>query len=95
MTHMATVLDKELKRQITVDDVDYTVAVGPDGIRLTGKGRRKPEVELRWRDLLSGEAALAVALNASLSKEPRPVTRAPAEPPPDRESKPAPKKRAR
>jgi len=92
---MATVLDKELKRQITVDDVDYTVAVGPDGIRLTGKGRRKPEVELRWRDLLSGEAALAVALNASLSKERPPATTAPTEPPPDRESKPAPKKRAR
>ena len=65
---MATVLDKELKRQITVDGVDYTVAVGPEGIRLTGKGKRKPEVELRWQDLLSGEAALAVALNASVGK---------------------------
>jgi hypothetical protein len=65
---VATVLDKELKRQVTVDGVDYTVAVGPDGIRLTGKGKRRPEVELRWRDLLSGEAAMAVALNASLTK---------------------------
>jgi hypothetical protein len=58
---MTTVLDKELKRQVTVDGADYTVAINPDGIRLTGKGRRKPEVELRWRDLLSGEAALAVS----------------------------------
>ena len=58
---MATVLDKELKRQVTVDGVDYTVAVDPDGFRLTGKGKRRPQVELRWRDLLSGEAALAVA----------------------------------
>ena len=65
-THVATVLDKELKRQVTVDGVDYTVALNPEGIRLTGKGKRKPEVELRWRDLLSGEAAMAVALNASL-----------------------------
>ena len=65
---MATVLDKELKRQITVDGVDYIVAVDPDGLRVTGKGRRKPEVELRWRDVVSGEAALAVALNASLGK---------------------------
>jgi hypothetical protein len=59
---VATVLDKELKRQVTVDGVDYTVAVDPEGFRLTGKGKRRPEVELRWRDLLSGEAALAVAL---------------------------------
>jgi hypothetical protein len=67
---MTTVLDKELKRQVTVDGADYTVAINPDGIRLTGKGRRKPEVELRWGDLLSGEAALAVSLNASLAKRP-------------------------
>ena len=64
---MATVLDKELKRQVTVDGVDYTITFGPEGIRLTGKGKRKSEVELRWRDLLSGEAAMAVALNASLA----------------------------
>jgi len=65
---VATVLDKELRRQVTVDGVDYTVVVGPEGLRLTGKGKRRPEVELRWRDLLSGEAAMAVALNASLGK---------------------------
>jgi len=92
---MATLLDKELKRQVTVDGVDYTVAVDPQGIRLTGKGKRRPEVELRWRDLLSGEAAMAVALNASLS-----ASRVAASPPatdssPGRTSKRAPKKRAR
>ena len=64
---MTTVLDKELKRQVSVDGVDYTVAIGPDGFRLTGKGKRRPEVELRWRDLLSGDAAMAVALHASLA----------------------------
>jgi hypothetical protein len=67
---VATVLDKALKRQITVDGVDYTVVVDPEGIRLTGKGKRRPEVELRWRELLSGDAAMAVALNASLSSAP-------------------------
>jgi hypothetical protein len=72
---VATVLNKELKRQVTVDGVDYTVAVDTDGFRLTGKGRRTPEVELRWRDLLSGDAAMAVALNASLSKKARPATK--------------------
>jgi hypothetical protein len=64
---LATVLDKALKRQVTVEGVDYTVAVDPEGIRLTAKGKRRPEVELRWRELLSGEAAMAVALNASLA----------------------------
>ena len=92
---VATVLDKELKRQVGIDGVDYMVVLDPEGLRLTRKGRRKPEVELRWRDLLSGDAAMAVALNASLSKQPR----APAEPPSDsssdRATARAPKKRAR
>jgi hypothetical protein len=91
---VATVLDKELKRQVSVDGVDYTVAVDPDGLRLTGKGKRKPEVELRWRDLLSGEAAMAVALNASLARQqsvPAPV----AESSTDSGSKGSPKKHAR
>jgi hypothetical protein len=78
---VATVLDKELKRQITIDGVDYTVAVDPDGLRLTGKGKRKPEVALRWLDLLSGEAALAVALNASLGSTRRAVAKAQIEAP--------------
>jgi len=90
--HVATVLDKELKRQVTVDGMDYTVALGPDGFRLTGKGKRTPEVELRWRDLLSGDAALAVALNASLVKKRQPATKPLTEQSPDRASKRVPKK---
>jgi hypothetical protein len=89
---VATVLDKELKRQVTVDGVDYTVAVDPEGFRLTGKGKRRPQVELRWRDLLSGDAAMAVALNASLSKKRQPATTAATEQSPDRAGKRAPKK---
>ena len=91
---MVTVLDKELKRQVTVDGVDYTVAIDPEGIRLTGKGKRRPEVELRWRDLLSGEAAMAVALNASLTKR-QAGTKPEIEQSLDRTSERAPKKRAR
>ena len=91
---MATVLDKELKRQVTVDGVDYTVAVDPEGLRLTGKGKRKPEVELRWRDLLSGDAAMAVALKASLGQQPA-ASRPEAEQASDRTGKGAAKKRAR
>ncbi len=90
---MATVLDKALKRQVSIDGVDYTVAFDPEGIRVTQKGKRRPEVELRWHELLSGEAAMAVALNASLSL--RPVAARPQpEPSPGKASTPAPKKRA-
>jgi hypothetical protein len=92
-SHVATVLDKELKRQVTVEGADYTVTLDPEGIRLTGKGKRKPEVALRWRDLLSGEAALAVALNASLMKG-QAAGQPDTKPPPDLTSKQAPKKRA-
>jgi hypothetical protein len=67
---MTTVLDKELKRLITVNDIEYNVVLGPDGLRLIRKGKRNPEVTLRWSDLLSGEAAMAVALNASLQDTP-------------------------
>ena len=84
---MATVLDKELKRQVTIDGAEYTVAVDPDGLRLIGKGKRRPEVELRWRDLLSGDAAMAVALNASLSKKRQAATQPATAQPPDRASK--------
>ena len=89
---MATVLDKELKRQVTIDGAEYTVAVDPEGLRLTGKGKRRPEVELRWRDLLSGDAAMAAALNASLSKKRQPATKPATEPSPKRASKRVPKK---
>lgn len=89
---MVTVLDKELKRQVTVDGADYTVAIDREGLRVTGKGKRKPEVQLRWRDLLSGESALAVALNASLAKGQ--ATKPPAALQSDSSSKRAPKRRA-
>lgn len=81
---MTTILDKELKRQVTVNGVDYTVSLDPDGLRLTGKGKRKAEVQLSWRDLLSGDAALAVALNASLASKGRVDTKVPAPPPASR-----------
>ena len=92
---VVTVLDKELKRQVTVDGAAFTLAVDPEGIRLTGKGKRRPQVELRWHDLLSGEAALAVALNASLSKKSPGAAKREAEPPPVPTSKRVQKKRAR
>ena len=77
---LVTVLDKTLKRQVSVDGVDYIVALDPNGIRLNQKGKRRAEVELGCRELVSGEAAMAVALNASLA------SRAPVKP----ASRPAP-----
>ena len=70
---MTTLLDKELKREVIVDGAAYVIAIDPDGVRLTGKGRRKPAAQLCWRDLLTGAAALAVALNASLARPPAPA----------------------
>jgi len=62
---MTTKLDAPLRRELTIDGRPYVVTIRPDGFTLVPKGRRKGR-ELAWRDLVSGEAALAVALNASL-----------------------------
>lgn len=64
---MTTKLDKPLRREIEIDDRPYTLTVDADGMRLVEKGHRKGQ-ELRWRDLVSGDAALAVALAASLPR---------------------------
>jgi hypothetical protein len=64
---MTVQLDKPLKREVTIDDDQYTLTISPDGLKLVPKGRRKG-IELQWRDLVSGQAALAVALNASLEQ---------------------------
>jgi hypothetical protein len=60
-----TSLDKPLKRELRIGGVLYTLTLDPDGLKLTEKGRRRG-VELAWRDLVSGDAALATALQASL-----------------------------
>lgn len=64
---MPTKLEKALKREIIVDGNPYVLTIDPEGMKLTAKGRRKGQ-ELRWADLLSGQAALAEALNASLGE---------------------------
>jgi hypothetical protein len=43
------------------------LTLSPHGIRLSRKGRRKG-IEIAWKDMVSGEAALAAALNASLGQ---------------------------
>jgi len=62
-----TKLEKALKREIDIDGKSYVVTLSSDCMKLTAKGKRKG-IELAWKDLVSGEAALAVALNASLEQ---------------------------
>ena len=64
---MATKLDKQLKREVDVGGVPHMLTISPEGLKLVTKGRRKG-IELAWKDLVSGQAALAVALNASLER---------------------------
>ena len=62
-----TKLEGTLRREIDIDGKPWTLTLSPEGLKLTEKGRRKGH-ELKWKDLVSGEAALAVALNASLGE---------------------------
>jgi hypothetical protein len=84
-----TPLHSTLKRALTIDERDYVLTLSPTALKLTLKGKRNG-VELSWTQLVNGEAALAVALHASLgafaSKDkvptvaPSPPTAAPSRP---------------
>ena len=63
---MTTRLDGELKREISIGRADYTLTITPIGMTLALKGKRKG-FDLEWSALVSGDAALANALNASLT----------------------------
>ena len=62
-----TGLDKPLKRELRLKKDAYVLTIDADGFKLTKKGRRKG-IEIAWRDLVNGDAAMAVALNASVGK---------------------------
>jgi len=62
-----TKLDKPLKRELLLEGKPYVLTIEPDRFKLVPKGRRKG-LEFAWLDLVSGEAALATALNASLKR---------------------------
>ncbi len=64
---MATKLDKPLRRELAIDGEPYMLTISPEGLKLVPKGKRKG-LELAWQALVSGEAALATALNASLAR---------------------------
>lgn len=45
---MATKLERTIRREITIDGEPYTVAISPDGLRLTKK-RFRSGVEMSWK----------------------------------------------
>jgi hypothetical protein len=62
---MTTPLHSTLKRALTIDGREYVVTLTETELKLTLKGKRNG-VEFSWGQLVNGEAALAVALHASL-----------------------------
>jgi hypothetical protein len=62
---MTTPLHSTLKRALTIDGREYVVTLTTASLKLTLKGKRNG-VELAWAQLVNGEAALAVALHASV-----------------------------
>ena len=63
---MTTKLEGDLRRELVIGRQAYTLTISPTGFTLALKGRRKG-LDINWADLVSGEAALATALNASLT----------------------------
>ncbi|HKZ11452.1 MAG TPA: hypothetical protein VJL61_12215 [Rhodanobacteraceae bacterium] len=63
-----TPLDKPIKRALTLGEKTYTLVIDPEGMKLAEKGHRRG-VELRWKDVLSGDAGLAAALQASVASK--------------------------
>ena len=64
---MTTKLEAPLRREIEIEGKPYTLTITPQGFKLVPKGRRKGYA-LGWEAIVSGDAALAIALNASLTK---------------------------
>ena len=62
---MATKLEKPLKREVMIGEQAYMLTISPEGLKLVVKGKRNG-MELAWKALVSGDTALATALNASL-----------------------------
>ncbi|WIG55337.1 MAG: hypothetical protein OJF61_001123 [Rhodanobacteraceae bacterium] len=62
-----TPLDKPIKRALSVGGKTYTLTIDPQELKLTEKGHRRG-LSLPWNDILSGDAGLAAALQASTAK---------------------------
>jgi len=66
---MTTKLNAPLKRELMIRGEPYTLTTSPEGLNLVPKGRRKG-FRLSWEALVSGDAALATALSASVQHGP-------------------------
>jgi hypothetical protein len=64
-----TKLEKNLRRELTIDGEPYTLNLDATGFTLAQKGRRKG-LTLEWKALVSGDAALATALQAAVAQMP-------------------------
>jgi hypothetical protein len=62
-----TKLDKPMKREINLKGQPFVVTFDGNGIKITKKAHRNG-LELTWNELVSGDAALSTALNASLDE---------------------------
>jgi hypothetical protein len=62
---MAVKLEKSIKRELELDGKAYTIQMGPEGIKVTEKGKRKGR-EISWRSIISGDAQLAEDLKLSI-----------------------------
>ena len=62
---MATKLEKALKRELEIDGKAYMITIAPEGLKVVEKGHRKG-LELGWKDIISGDAGLSAALQASV-----------------------------
>jgi hypothetical protein len=70
---VSTKLEGNLRREVLIGRDAYTLTISPKGFVLAIKGRRKG-LEISWEELVSGDVALATALNASLSANIQPTT---------------------
>jgi len=62
---MTAKLDKTIKRELELDGKLYTIAIAPEGIKVTEKGRRNGQ-EISWRSVISGDATLNENLKISV-----------------------------
>lgn len=62
-----TPLEKTLKRSLKIKGEDFVVTITPAALKITRKAHQRG-LEMPWESLISGESALAVALQASVGK---------------------------